>query len=126
MPELPSVRASCLRWLKLTNEKSVFGSRDRVSKPIIVQNPENLPAGSCLPGRGDPEHAVHAELGGDLLWVDAAREGEPLLELLGHVGLARGGLALLLGRHYQHLALRLDVEILTSGDVSRDLRSISI
>ena len=29
VPELPSVRASCLRWLKLTNEKSVFGSLDR-------------------------------------------------------------------------------------------------
>ena len=79
-----------------------------------------LPAGR-LSRRGDPEHAVHAELGGDLLWVDAAREGEPLLELLGHVGLARGGLALLLGRHDQHLALGLDVEILTSVNESYEI-----
>ena len=122
VPELPSVRASCLRWLKLTNEKSVFGSRyiSNIRCQQIIVHPENLPAGS-FPGRGDPEHAVHAELGGDLLWVDAAREGEPLLELLGHVGLARGGLALLLGRHDQHLALGLDVEILTSVNVSYEI-----
>ena len=68
--------------------------------------------GERLPRSRDRQLPLLGQLGGDLLWLDPAREGEPLLELLGDVGRTSLGLGLVLGQHDQDVALGLDAELL--------------